>query len=153
MTGPGGRSGSGAGPGGRSESAAGPVADYEALRHGVGAVRVERDVVAVSGPEAVGYLQGQLSQDVAGLGPGESAPSLILQPQGKVDAWLRVTRTGEDAVVLDVEGGWGEAVAARLARFKLRSRLEIISLDWRCVALRGPGAVAAAAGAGGGGPD
>ncbi len=43
-------------------------ADYEVLRTGVGAVALGRDVLRVSGPDAVEYLQGQLSQDVAALG-------------------------------------------------------------------------------------
>ena len=32
--------------------------------------------------------------------------------QGKVDAWLRVTRRAGDELVLDVDGGFGEAVAS-----------------------------------------
>lgn len=115
------------------------AADYQALRHGLGAVWVSRDVVRVSGPDAVGYLQGQLSQDIAGLAIGGSAPSLLLAPQGKVDAWLRVTRLASDEFLLDVDGGWGEVVVARLGRFKLRSKVEIALVNgWNCLALRGP---------------
>ena len=99
-----------------------------------------RDVLRVSGADAVEYLQGQLSQDIAALGVGESADSLLLTPQGKLDALVRVSRTGDDELVLDVDGGFGEAVAARLARFKLRVKVAIEPLAWRCVALRGPGA-------------
>jgi len=91
---------------------------------------VTRDVVAARGPDATEYLQGQLSQDVAGLAVGESAFSLLLQPQGKVDAWLRVTRTADDEFVLDVEPGWGAHVIARLRRFLLRVKVELELLDW-----------------------
>jgi folate-binding protein YgfZ len=104
------------------------------------AVRVPRDVVRVSGPDAVSYLQGQISQDVAALVPGgdaASAWSFVLQPQGKVDAWFRITRTADDAFVLDVDGGWGERLVQRLERFKLRVKLAIEPLDWRCVGVRG----------------
>ena len=121
------------------------VEDYEILRTGAGALALERDVLRVSGPDAVSYLQGQLSQDVGALGVGESADSLILTPQGKLDALVRVSRTGDDELILDVEGGFGEAVAARLARFKLRVKVVIEPLAWRCQALRGPGVVAAVA--------
>jgi tRNA-modifying protein YgfZ len=113
--------------------------DYKALRHEVGAVWVPRDVVRVSGPEAVSYLQGQLSQDVEGLEIGRSAESLLLSPQGKIDALVRVTRTSDDEMLIDVDGGFGEAVVARLGRFKLRTKADIRSLGWRCLALRGPG--------------
>ncbi len=112
--------------------------DYRALRHEVGAAWVPRDVVRVSGPEAVAYLQGQLSQDVEGLEAGRSAGSLVLSPQGKIDALVRVTRIGGDELLLDVDGGHGEAVVSRLARFKLRTKADIEALGWRCLALRGP---------------
>ena len=111
--------------------------DYLAIRRHVGAVWLPRDFLELSGPDAVSYLQGQLSQDVAGLGVGDSALSFLLQPQGKVDALIRVTRTGDETVVVDVDAGWGEAVQARLARFKLRSKFEIAAVDWRCLAVRG----------------
>lgn len=93
-------------------------------------VVLARDVVLVRGPDAESYLQGQLSQDVAALEVGESAFSLLLQPQGKVDAWLRVTRTVEDAFALDVDAGWGDHVLARLKRFLLRVKVELEQVDW-----------------------
>ena len=112
--------------------------DYRALRAGVGAVWLARDVVEVAGPEAESYLQGQLSQDVAAIAPGGSAWSFLLQPQGKVDALVRVVRHAPDRFTLDVDGGFGDAVLARLRRFKLRTKADIDALDWRCLAVRGP---------------
>lgn len=114
------------------------VAQYEALRHACGAHRLGRDVLSVTGPQATDYLQGQCSQDVAALDVGGSADTLLLEPDGKLSALVRVVRTAEDTFVLDVEAGFGEAVAQRLARFKLRTKVEIAPLDWPCVALRGP---------------
>ena len=112
--------------------------DYEALRHGTGAVWTDRDVLRAAGPDAVSFLQGQLSQDVEAMAVGGSAWSFLLQPQGKVDALVRVTRTADDAVIVDVDGGWGEAVLARLNRFKLRVKADIERLDgWKCLAVRG----------------
>jgi tRNA-modifying protein YgfZ len=117
-----------------------PLDLYAALA----AAPIARDVVRVSGPDAVAYLQGQLSQDVEGLDVGATTWSFVLQPTGKVDAWLRVTRTSGDAYVLDVDGGAGDALTTRLRRFLLRTKAEIQPLDWHCVALRGPGAEAMA---------
>jgi folate-binding protein YgfZ len=125
------------------------------FREGVAAAWWPRDVLLVHGPEAAAWLQGQLSQDVAGLAVGGSAWSLLLQPQGKVDALVRVLRDAEDRFVLDVDAGWAEAVAARLARFKLRTKADVEPLAWRCLAVRGPashGAVAAVGGAAAGRP-
>jgi tRNA-modifying protein YgfZ len=105
-------------------------------------VVLARDVVRATGPDAPSFLQGQLSQDVEGLAVGGSAPSLLLSPQGKVDAFLRVTRTAPDELLLDTDAGWGPAVVRRLERFKLRVRCDLAVLEgWGVVALRGREAV------------
>jgi folate-binding protein YgfZ len=96
----------------------------------------ERDVLLVSGPDAESFLQGQLSQDITTLAPTQSAWSFVLQPQGKVDALVRVTRTKDDGWLLDVDAGYGEVVAARLNRFKLRVKADIEPVAWDEVADR-----------------
>ena len=98
----------------------------------------KRDVVTVSGEEATGYLQGQISQDVEMLtgGEGASAWSLILQPQGKVDAWFRITATEPETYVLDVDAGHGETLLARLNRFKLRTKVDLALETWDWHAFR-----------------
>ena len=121
------------------------TSDYLALRREAGAVDLPRDVLRVEGPDAFSFLQGQLSQDVA-LPAGGSAWALLLQPQGKVVALVRVTREGEESFLLDTDGGWGEAVVERLQRYRLRVKCDITPLDWRCVAVRGPKAHELAAG-------
>ena len=90
---------------------------YGLLRHDVGAVPITRDVVRARGAEATTFLQGQLSQEVEGLAEGASAWTFVLQPQGKVDSWARVTRVAADELLLDVDGGFGEALVERLSRF------------------------------------
>jgi tRNA-modifying protein YgfZ len=121
-------------------------AETAALRHGAGAFRAARDMVAVRGPDAETYLQGQLSRDVSALAVGACADALLLEPDGKLSALLRVTRTDGQGFVLDVEGGCGSAVATRLGRFLLRSKVEIQQLVWRCLSLRGAAVEEAAAG-------
>jgi folate-binding protein YgfZ len=79
-----------------------------------------------------------VSQDVEALAVGSSAWSFVLQPQGKVDAWFRLTRVGADELLLDVDGGFGGALVERLERFKLRTKADFERLaDWRCLAVRG----------------
>ena len=123
-------------------------ADYWALREEAGAVLLERDVVKVSGPDAQSYLDGQLSQDIVALGAGGPATSnsvlagpawsFILQPTGKVDAYCRVFRCGENEFYLEVPAGLGEAALSRLQRFKLRVDCELELLRWQMQAIRGP---------------
>jgi tRNA-modifying protein YgfZ len=111
----------------------------EAFADGPAAVVTTRDVVTATGADTEKFLQGQLSQDINPLAPGESAWSLLLQPQGKVDAWLRVTRIDADTFLLDVDPGYGEAVVARLQRFLLRTKCELTMATWPMVAIRGAG--------------
>jgi tRNA-modifying protein YgfZ len=81
--------------------------------------------VVVEGPDALTYLHSQIAQDVRGLGVGASAWTLVLEPSGKVESLARVTRTGDDRFDFDTDAGFGEALAARLNRFKIRVEAEI----------------------------
>lgn len=101
------------------------------------AVWLDRDVIEVTGEESGAYLQGQLSQDVLAIGDGDSVWSWVLSPQGKVDALTRVTRLSPDRWVLDTDRGWGDALVARLNRFKLRTRATIEPRAWKVLGLRG----------------
>ena len=114
--------------------------DYDALRHGVGGRALRRDALRVSGADALEYLQGQCSQDLIALEDGGSADALVLSPQGKLDALVRVTRFSGEELIVDVDSGFGEALALRLGRFKLRVKAVIEPMSWKCVSLRGPGA-------------
>ena len=122
-----------------------------AFDHEPVAVQVPRDVIRASGPDTEAFLQGQLSQDIAPLAPGESAWALLLQPQGKVDAWLRITRIDATSFLLDLDAGAAEATLTRLNRFKLRTACDLETESWSTVSIRGPGAhdveIAAASGA------
>jgi tRNA-modifying protein YgfZ len=99
---------------------------------------VPRDVVRVTGDDAETYLQGQLSQDVGPLAVGASAWTFVLQPTGKVEVFARVTRVA-DGFVLDTDGGFGDALLARLRRFLVRTKATIEPVSWRSIAVRNPG--------------
>ena len=111
----------------------------EAMRSGAGGVTLERDVIRVGGSDASAYLQGQISQDVESVAAGESAWSLILQPQGRIDAWFRLTRCGPDEFLLDVDARHSADLVERLKRFKLRVDVEVEALDgWHMMVVKGP---------------
>ena len=110
---------------------------------------IERDVIRVSGPDALTFLDGQLSQDLKALEVGASADALLLQPQGKVVALLRVQRLADDEFVMDLDGGFGALALERLERFKLRTKATLEAVDgWRCLAVRGERAHDARTGSG-----
>lgn len=79
-----------------------------------------RDHVIVEGPDALSFLHSQISQDIRGLAVGEIAWTFLLEPSGKVESFARVTRTAEDRFDFDVDAGFGEALMARINRFKIR---------------------------------
>lgn len=103
------------------------------------AALVARDVVRATGADAATFLQGQISQDVEAVEPGDSAWSLLLAPQGKVEAWFRLTRLGENEFLVDLDAGFAEALVTRLERFKLRvdATFEILE-GWQMLSIRGP---------------
>lgn len=92
-----------------------------AFRTGPVAAIAHRDVIVLDGPDAVSYLHGQISQNVERLAVGDAAWTLLLEPNGRVTAWGRITRTGDATIVFDVDPGAGADTLARLERFKLRT--------------------------------
>jgi folate-binding protein YgfZ len=105
--------------------------------------RPPRDVVVVSGADAISFLQSLLSQDLDPLGDGHGAHTLLLTPQGKLDVDLVYLRVGDEAWLL-CEGGYGEQLAASLARFKIRVDATIEPRpDLTVLAVRGPSNLAA----------
>ena len=98
---------------------------------------IPRDVLTVSGADALTYLQGQISQDIRNLGDGESVYTFVLQPIGKVDALARVRRVSADEFVVDTDAGYGETLVARLNRFKIRVAVDIVLSSQTTIAVRG----------------
>lgn len=110
---------------------------------------LDRDVIVVQGPEAAGYLHGQISQDVESMAVGETTMSLLLEPRGRLEGVFRITRSTDDTFVLDTDPGAGPELRASLERFKLRTKAEFSEPGWAMLALRGDGALAASSESGG----
>ena len=72
-------------------------------------------VVRVQGPDAVRFLQGQVSNDVALLAPGASMLAGLHNPQGRVIALLRLLLAGPDEVLAVLPRELAAPVAARLS--------------------------------------
>src|SRR6186713_2206960 len=105
--------------------------------------RVDRDVVAVWGPDATSFLQSLLSQDLDPVGVGGSAHALLLEPRGKLVVDLRAAHVGADEWWCVCEPGFGAVLASGLKRFKIRVKVEIEDRSAGVVAaaLRGPDAI------------
>ena len=85
----------------------------------------ELEIVEVSGPEAASFLQGQVSADLAGAQEGAAVLSLLLEPNGSLGSLIRISMLDEARFLIVPPAGRSDEVAARLRRFKLRTRAEI----------------------------
>ncbi len=83
-----------------------------------------RAVLAVSGDDRVGFLQGLVSNDVAQAAPGRAVWAALLSPQGK---WLAdfFIHAEADRLLLDVEAGQQGELTQRLTRHRLRAKVAI----------------------------
>jgi folate-binding protein YgfZ len=80
-----------------------PEADYRAVTESCGLLdRSERGKLAIAGPEAAAFLQGQVTNDVEALQPGSGCYAAFLTPKGKMLGDLRILVT-EDELLLDTE--------------------------------------------------
>ena len=92
-----------------------------------------RAVVTATGPDAVSFLNGLLTQTVE---PGELRFAGLLTPQGRLLYDLFVAATGE-TVLLDVAAEHRDALLARLSVYKLRAKVELAASDLKVFALFG----------------
>jgi folate-binding protein YgfZ len=91
------------------------AAEYELLRESAGLVDSSaRGKLRLLGAEAVEFLQGQVTNDVEALEPGEGCYAALLSHKGKVQVDMRLLR-GEDWIWLDTEAG-GQALMERTVR-------------------------------------
>jgi tRNA-modifying protein YgfZ len=98
---------------------------------------IARDVVVVRGPDATSFLQSLVSQDLDAVAVGESARTLLLQPQGKLIVDFYARHEAADEWWCVCEGGFGAALADGLNRFKIRVKVEIEQLALAALAVRG----------------
>jgi folate-binding protein YgfZ len=87
-----------------------------------------RGVLAVAGDDRVSFLQGLVSNDVAQAAPGRAVWAALLTPQGKWLADFFILADG-DRLLLDCERGQVPMLVQRLARYRLRARVELTDLS------------------------
>lgn len=98
----------------------------------------DRGAAAVSGADAVKFLNGLVTNEVAHLKEGEAAHAGLLSPQGKILFDFLCVRTA-DGFLLDVAADKAGGLVKRLALYKLRAAVEIkdVSGDYSVFALWG----------------
>ncbi len=88
----------------------------------------DRAVLAVTGPEARGFLQGLITNDVEALTPGKGLYAALLTPQGKIlfDFFLA---EGDGAILIDCAAPARDALLRRLSMYKLRAKVALEARD------------------------
>jgi folate-binding protein YgfZ len=117
-------------------------AEYAALTAGRGLLdRSERGKLALSGPDAKGFLAGQVTNDVEALAPGTGCYAAFLTHRGKMLGDLRVLDVG-DELLLDTERVTLQALFDMIRRFRVGYDLELHkrTLERGLLSLIGPDA-------------
>jgi folate-binding protein YgfZ len=116
-------------------------AQYRVLREGAGLLnRSQRAKLIVRGPEAAEYLQGQLTNDIEALGPGQGCYAALLDRKGHVQSDMRVLHLEGGEIWLDLEPDRGPTVSRHLQTYSIGRQIEIadVSESWAISSLIGP---------------
>jgi len=103
---------------------------YRQLREECGLLdRFGRGKLLVSGGEAAEYLQGQLTNDIEAIGPGEGLYAALLDRKGHMQGDMRVLRPGEGPdLLLDTEPEALEAVRRHLGMYKIGRDVDVVDV-------------------------
>ncbi len=95
-------------------------AAYELLTEDAALVaRPGRAVLTLIGAEAAEFLQGQVSNDVEALAPGQGCYATLLDHKGKLRTDLRVLRLAPDRLLVDAEPAGRRALAHTFEMYSL----------------------------------
>jgi folate-binding protein YgfZ len=116
--------------------------EYERLREGAGLVdRSDRGKLLLTGSEAAEYLQGQVTNDVEALAPGQGCYAALLTHKGKVVADMRILR-GPDWLLIDTEPHALAALARNVDMYSIGRDVQLrdVTAERAILSLVGPGA-------------
>ena len=116
-------------------------AQYRLIREEAGLLdRSGRGKLSVSGAEAAEYLQGQLTNDIEALGPGEGCYCALLDRKGHLQADARALRLSEEEIWLDTEAATTDALQRHLQTYKVGREVEVadVGSEWAILSLLGP---------------
>ena len=117
-----------------------PMREQRTLDTEVGLVdRAHRGVVAVSGPDRLGWLHSLTTQHLTDLAPMTGSEFLVLSPHGHVEHHAMFTDDGS-TTWLDLEPGAAPGLLAFLDRMRFLLRVEPadVTIDWALLSLVGP---------------
>jgi folate-binding protein YgfZ len=121
--------------------------DYRSATEACGLLdRSERGKLALTGADAKTFLQGQVTNDVESLSPGQGCYAAFLTPKGKMLGDLRILDAG-DEILLDTERMALQELFNMIRRFSIGFDVELHkrTLERGLLSLLGPESEAVAA--------
>jgi folate-binding protein YgfZ len=112
---------------------------YDAVCRAAGLIdRPGRALLAVTGRDRAGYLQGLLSNDILALAPGTGCYATHLTPQGRMITDMSVLAF-DDRILVDLPERTVEPVRVRWLQIIFSEDVQIEALEaWRSLGLHGP---------------
>lgn len=94
--------------------------------------------IEARGPDAVSFLQAQLTQDVTQVSATHSPLAAWCDPRGRVIVILRLVRL-DDGIGLILPASLAEPVLRELGKYRFRAKVELDAADaaWRALAVAG----------------
>ena len=121
-------------------------AQYRQLREAAGFVaRTGSRIAAVTGPDTADFLQGQLTNDVEALHPGEGCYAALLDRKGHMQGDMRALLVTKSEVLLEMEAIVLAAVLRHLQTYKVGREVEVVdrSAELAVVSVIGPASLEA----------
>jgi folate-binding protein YgfZ len=104
-------------------------AQYRQLREECGLLdRSERGKLAVVGPDAAEYLQGQLTNDVEALEVGDGQYAALLDRKGHMQSDMRVLRPTAEEILVDTEPVALAATRRHLQMYSIGREVEVVDV-------------------------
>ena len=127
-----------------TQAAAGLESEYRAMREACALVEPDGGgLLLVTGADVVEFLQGQVTNDVAALGPGQGCYALLLNPKGRILADMRILMLKAEELLLHSDRD--EVLRKNLDMYRIGRQVEIEPAGKAVLHLIGPAAAEVAA--------
>ncbi len=113
---------------------------YRELRESAGWLRRDRMAIEFAGPDAAELLQGQITNDVEQLAPGQGCYAALLDRKGHMQSDMRVLRLEPQRFALGTEQAGAAAVLTHFNLYRLGSDVEITQPELVVISVIGPAA-------------
>lgn len=130
-------------PGGTWLHYGNPIGEYGFLTHSVGLLDfTHRGRLCLVGADRQRFLNGQVTNQLAHLKPGQGCHAALVGPKAKMDSDLNIHLL-KDEILLDFEPGLSAKVESRIGRYIIAEDVQIVDASgfYGMFSLQGPAAL------------